>query len=162
MRGLLSHTAVLLALCLASGPGVWSQDRPQAAGRSELAQPGSGPEEVAAKLREAASQHAIIGIYLDEGRYESVPDEFQRILDLGLSGANEKLVVQAAWQIVEKLREAKRYGVAHQVVDMTLEQALEVENQFSLLMLRGKIFQDQKLYSQAIQAVREAQRLKPR
>lgn len=162
MRGLLSLAAVTMALCLAGAPAAWSQVRPEAATRSEIAEPRGVSDDVAAKLREAASQHAIIGIYLDEGRFEAVPGEFRRILDLGLSGENEKLVVQAAWQIVEKLREAKRYSLAHQVVDMTLEQSAGVENRFSLLMLRGKIYQDQKLYPQAIEAVREAQQLKPR
>ncbi len=161
MRGLFSHSVMVLALSLAAAPGVWSQVRPDTAVSRDAAR-ADASQDTAAKLREAASQHAIIGIYLDEGRYEAVPGEFKRILDLDLSGENEKLVVQAAWQIVEKLREARRYSLAHEVVDMTLARAGDVENRFSLLMLRGKIFQDQKLYRQAIEAVREAQGLKPR
>ena len=49
--------------------------------------------------------------------------------------------------------------IAHEIVDYAL-QAVEVpEGRYSLLMMRGKIFKDQGRYGEAIQALREAQRL---
>lgn len=162
MRRLPPTVALVCALSLAGGSSLFSQDR-RAVGPSERQLGQERPEvaDVSVKLRQAASEHAIITIHLDEGKYEAVPGEFRKILDLNLTGENEKLVAQAAWQIVEKLREARRFNLAHEIVSDTLAQVVDVQNRFSLLMLRGKIFQDQKLYRQAIEAVREAQELQP-
>ncbi len=162
MRRLLPTVAFVCALSLIGGADLRCQGRRTAEtpGR-QATQERPAVADVDAKLRQAASEHAIIAIHLDEGKYEAVPEEFRKILDLNLTGDNEKLVAQAAWQIVEKLREARRYNLAHEIVNDTLSQVVDVQNRFSLLMLRGKIFQDQKLYQQAIEAVREAQELRP-
>jgi hypothetical protein len=71
------------------------------------------------------------------------------------------MVTQAAWKIVERLRDEQQFGIAHQIVDSTLKMTEQDQNRFSLLMMRAKVFQEQKLYKQAIAALREAQRLQP-
>jgi tetratricopeptide (TPR) repeat protein len=146
--------AWLLSLLLMSAGAAQSERDPQAPEPDR-----AGPESQDFALRVAASQHLLITILLDEGDYDSVPAEFDKILELGLEGPRERLVTQAAWKIVERLREARRFSLAHEMVDKTLDQAAEAENRFSLLMLRAKIFQDQRLLQQAIEAVREAQAL---
>ncbi len=113
----------------------------------------------ATKMRLAASQYAIIEVLLDEGRIQEIPGEFQKILDLGLTGDRARAVGKAAWQIADRLRTEQHFAQAHAVVNMTLAEVDEVETVFSLLMLRAKILQSQRLYPQAIQALREAQQL---
>lgn len=115
--------------------------------------------ETASRLNFAASQHEIIGVLLDQGAYEAVPQEFDKILALGLAGEQEGLVAEAAWQTADRLREARQYAIAHSIVDRSLELAELPGNQFRLLMMRAKIFKDQKLLQQAIETFREAQRL---
>ena len=151
-----SLAVVLLVSLLLMGAGMAQSGEsiPQAAGPDQAT-----PQGQDAALRMAASQHLLITLLLDEGDYDSVPGEFDKILELDLQGPQERLVTQAAWNIVESLREARRFSLAHEIVDRTLERAVEAENQFSLLMLRAKVFQDQRLLRQAIDAVREAQAL---
>ena len=110
-----------------------------------------------AQLRFAASQHEIIKILLDDDRYAEVLPEFWKILDLGLTGENEKPVVQEAWLIGEQLREVGEYALAHQVVDDSLDELETSDSRFYLLMLQGKIFQDEGLTEEALEAYREAQ-----
>ena len=110
-----------------------------------------------AQLRFAASQHEIIKILLDEGRYAEVLPEFWRILDLDLAGEDEKPVVQEAWLIGEQLSEAGAYDLAHEIVTGALDELEASESRFYLLMLQGKIFQDEGLTDEALEAYREAQ-----
>ena len=109
------------------------------------------------QLRFAASQHEIIKILLDENRYAEVLPEFWQILDLELTGEDEKPVVQEAWLIGERLREVGEYALAHDIVDGALDELETSESQFYLLMLKGKIFQDEGLTKEALEAYREAQ-----
>ena len=101
------------------------------------------------ELRFAASQHEIIKILLDEGRYAEVLPEFWRILDLDLTGEDEKPVVQEAWLIGEQMSEVGEYALAHEIVDGTLDELETSESRFYLLMLKGKIFQDEGLTEEA-------------
>jgi tetratricopeptide (TPR) repeat protein len=109
------------------------------------------------QLRFAASQHEIIKILLDEDRYADVLPEFWKILDLELTGDDEKPVVQEAWLIGERMRETGQYDLAHELVDGALDELEASESQFHLLMLKGKIFQDEGLTEEALAAYREAQ-----
>ncbi|MFQ5741310.1 MAG: hypothetical protein ACE5JX_20115 [Acidobacteriota bacterium] len=113
-------------------------------------------------LNFAASQHEIILLLLEEGEFDTIPGEFSRILALGLSGEQEKLVTQSAWQIVERLRDLRQFSLGHEIVDEALATIRQPENKFSLLMLKAKIYQDQKLFGLAIQTLRKAQTLNPR
>lgn len=111
------------------------------------------------KLNFAATQHEIIQILLTEGRYDQVLVEFQKILDLNFTGEGERLVIQEAWQIIERLLQVQQYALAHQIVDATLARTEGKENRFSLLMFKGKILKDEGRLSEALEVYREAQRL---
>ena len=115
-------------------------------------------DEEVAKLRLASSQYAIIQVLLDEGSFSEISTEFDQILGLGLSGPDQALVVKAAWNIVERLRASRQYAVAHKVVRSTLEWVEEVY-QFELLMLQGKIYQDQRKFEEALRSLRRARSL---
>ena len=110
-----------------------------------------------AKLRFAGSQHEIIGLLLDEERYAEVLPEFRKILDLNLTSEDEKPVVQEAWLVGESMSEVGEYELAHQVVDETLDELDTSESMFYLLMLKGKIFQDEGLTEEVLEAYQEAQ-----
>ena len=109
------------------------------------------------KLRYAASQHEIIKILLDDGRYDEVLPEFWEILKLDLTDEHEKPVVREAWLVGERMSEVGEYDLAHEVVDDTLDQLETSESRFYLLMLKGKVFQNEGLTEEALEAYREAQ-----
>jgi tetratricopeptide (TPR) repeat protein len=126
-------------------------------GPCALAQAADGD---AAKLRIAGSQYEIIRVLLRKQEFSQVLPEFRKILGLQLSRENEVLVVRGAWTVVEELRKAGQYSIAHQVVDETLLSSHEVGNRFSLLMLKGKIFQEEGRLEDAIGVYRKAQQLR--
>jgi hypothetical protein len=111
------------------------------------------------KLRVGGSQHEIVGVLIDADRFREAESVFQEILDLGLSGPQEVLLVQSAWKIVEKLRNVHQYMVAHRIVGSTLERVEQVENRHTLLMLRAKIFQEQRNIPKALETLEEAKAL---
>jgi len=147
----------ILSLSLLGSTNLNAQERKQRS--DDAGRPAT--VEVESRVLFAASQFDIISVLLDEGSFSAVPEEFSRILELGLTGPNERMVTQAAWKIVEHLRNEQQFGVAHQIVDSTLDSTEQSQNRFSLLMMRAKVFQEQKLYKQAITALREAQQLQP-
>jgi tetratricopeptide (TPR) repeat protein len=111
------------------------------------------------KLLFAYSQHEIIAILLEEGNYGQILPEFRKILKLELRDDREDMVVRSAWQIVEALKEAKQYSLAHEITDATLQGSQQAENQFSLLMLKAKLLQEEGRRSEALQLYRKAQEL---
>ncbi|MEJ2077055.1 MAG: hypothetical protein P8020_08155 [Acidobacteriota bacterium] len=112
-----------------------------------------------AKLRYAAAQHEIITILINEGQYSRVPVEFQKILDLGFSGAQEELVVKEAWAVVTGLVANRQFEPAHRVVDEALRKTVRNENRFALIMLEGKLFKQEGRLKDALNAYRQAQQL---
>lgn len=118
----------------------------------------AGAEEMS-RLEFAAAQHEVIGILLKNGKYSEVLPEFKKILDLDLQEENEKLVVQEAWIIADQLRQAGHFPLAHQILDETLARAQRRTNKFTLLMLKGKMFQEEGRPEEAIQTYRKAQEL---
>jgi tetratricopeptide (TPR) repeat protein len=119
----------------------------------------AGQSNVEKKLLFAYSQHEIITILLEEQNYGQILPEFRKILSLQLRDDNEDMVVRSAWQIVETLKEAKQYSLAHEITDATLQTSQQTENHFSLLMLKAKLLQDEGRRSEALQVYRKAQQL---
>ena len=111
------------------------------------------------KLRVGGSQHEIVTVLIEGGRFREVESAFQEILGLGLSGPQEILLVQSAWKVVEKLRNVHQYNLAHRIVRSTLEQVEQVENRYTLLMLRAKIFQEQRNLPKALDTLEQAKAL---
>lgn len=112
-----------------------------------------------AKLRYASAQHEIISILLQEAEFDSVLLEFEKILALNLRGENEKLVVQEIWLICDQLLAAGRFDLAHKIIDSALPKIGGAGNQFTLQMLKGKIYKEQGLLQEAIELYRSAQEL---
>ena len=111
------------------------------------------------KLRFAASQHEIVTLLIDDGRFEEAEAGYYELLDLRFSGPQEKLLVQSVWKIVEKLRNAGQHEVAHRIVAGTLRELAQLENRHTLLMLRAKLYQEQGSLSKALETLRQAKAL---
>lgn len=111
------------------------------------------------RLRFAATQHEIISILLEEQEFELAQQEFQKILALQFTGENEKLVVQEAWIIAQRLLQADQFGLVHEIIDATLSQIRSPENQFSLLMLKGKVLKDEGKLQEALSVYQKARQL---
>lgn len=120
-----------------------------------LAEPGTETREGA--LRFAATQHEIIAILIEEGQFDRVLPEFQKILDLGFTGELEQLVVKEVWVVVNELSGANQFELGHQVVSSALRQLSEDESRFQLLMLKGKLYKQQGLVQEAVRTYRQAQ-----
>ena len=116
-------------------------------------------EENKNKLRYAASQHEILSILIDEGDFEGIIPEFNKILELGLEGDDERLVVKEALIIADRLMRLEQFTVAHEIIDETLEVTHQRDNQFSLMMMKGKIFKEQGQIRKALRAYKEAQKI---
>ncbi len=137
---------LLLLLCLA-----WV---PASLGAMEV----SSAEDAA--LRVAATQHEIIAILIEQGEFDRVLPEFEKILALGFSGEQEQLVVKEVWVIVNGLMAARRYDLGHQVIDSALRRLHGDESEFQLLMLKGKLYRQQGLVHEAVRTYRQAQRVR--
>lgn len=119
----------------------------------------SFPEDASA-IRFAASQHEIISILLEEGDFDLVLPEFEKILALGLKGDKEQLVVQETWLVVSRLIEMSQLELGHSIVDACMEATEMRENQFTLLMLKGKLYKEEGLLDKAVDTFRQAQSLR--
>ena len=113
------------------------------------------------KLRVGGSQHEIVTVLIEGGRFREAESAFQEILGLGLSGPQEVLLVQSAWKIVEDLRTVYQYTVAHRIVESTLREVEQLENRHTLLMLRAKIYQEQRNIAKALETLEQAKALGP-
>ncbi len=111
------------------------------------------------KLRVGGSQHEIVTVLIEGGRFREAGLAFQEILGIGFSGPQEILLVQSAWKVVEKLRNVHQYSVAHRIVGSTLGQVEQVESRHTLLMLRAKIYQEQRNIPSALATLEEAKAL---
>ena len=109
------------------------------------------------KLRYASAQHEIISILLQERQYDAVLSEFQKILMLNLDGESEILVVQEVWQIIDSLVAAQQFSLAHKLIDSALQKMTRPDNEFTLQMLKGKVYKEQGLLKQALEVYRAAQ-----
>lgn len=139
----MKHLALFMMFLLGSSPAILAQK----------------PDRLS-QIQFAASQHEIVSVLIQEGRYAQVLPEFSKILDLDLSGHDEKLVVQSVWNLSQPLRERREYSLAHQMVGQTLQQTEERQNKFYLLMLKGKLFQEEGRLSEALEVYKQAQSLK--
>ena len=141
-------TLLVLTLGLASWTGV-----AQVPARQEL----SGER---SRLHIAASQHEIIAILLNERQYDLVVGEFAKIVELGFTGDQERLLVEETWLVADQLRQAGQYQTGLEVIDLSLHNTSLPESQFALLMLKGKVLKDSGRIEEALSAYRRAQRVR--
>jgi len=109
------------------------------------------------KLQYASAQHEIISILLQEGQFDAVLSEFNKILVLNLAGENERFVVEEVWQIVDRLVAAEQFSLAHKMITAALQKLKRPDNEFALQMLKGKVYKEQGLLKEALEVYRSAQ-----
>jgi hypothetical protein len=112
-----------------------------------------------AKLQYASAQHEIISILLQEQRFDAILPELEKMLALNLKGEHEKLMVQSIWVIVDQLVAAGQFSLSHKVIDSALPTVSGPGNEFTLLMLKGKIYKEQGMLKEAIELYRAAQEI---
>ena len=115
--------------------------------------------ETQAKLEYAGAGHEIISILIAEGKYAAVLPEFRKILELGLTGKDETLVVYSALTFAESMTEAGQHGTAHQILDSSISQLRERASKYTLLMYKAKYLKDQGRTQEAIEIYRKTQQL---
>ncbi len=120
---------------------------------------GQADAEIQTKLEYAGAEHEIISIFIEEGKYAAILPEFRKILELGLTGKDETLVVYSALTFAESMTEAGQHGIAHQILDNSISQLQERASKYTLLMYKAKYLKDQSRTQEAIEIYRKAQRL---
>jgi tetratricopeptide (TPR) repeat protein len=97
---------------------------------------------------------------LQEGEFDGIQEAFQQILDLGISGEQERLLMLEAWWVAESLGKAGQHDLAHQTIESSLRVLQDSQHLFNLKMLDGKLYKNQGLLSEAVQAYRSAQQFR--
>lgn len=119
----------------------------------------SSEADVQSQLEYAGAQHEIISILIEEGKYAPVLTEFHKILELGLTGEDETLLVLSSLKIAQSMVEAEHSRLAHQILDDTVARVEERKSKYTLLMYKAKYLKDQGRTQQAIEIYRKAQQL---
>lgn len=88
----------------------------------------------------ARSQHEVLVLLVEKGRYDDVPAEFQKILDLHFEGRQEQLVVDEVLVISDLLARRGKQTVALKVADMALSALREKVSRARLFKEKGFIY----------------------
>jgi len=99
----------------------------------------------------AVSQHELLVLLIDQGHYDKVPPELQKILDLKFTGKHEKYVVDEILILSELLSQKKQHKLALQLADMGLSALREKENQARLYKEKGFIYKQMGLPDKAME-----------
>ena len=143
----------LLLLCLgALNPVVSGQ---VVVGQTEV----QADAEIQAKLEYAGAEHEIVSILIEEGKYAAVLPEFRKILELGLTGKDETLVVYSALTFAKSMTETGQHRTAHEILNSSISQLRERASKYTLLMYKAKYLKDQGRTQEAIEIYRKAQQL---
>lgn len=92
------------------------------------------------RLAMARSQHEVLVLLVEKGRYDDVPAEFQKILDLHFEGRQEQLVVDEVLVISDLLARRGKQTVALKVADMALSALREKVSRARLFKEKGFIY----------------------
>ncbi len=90
-------------------------------------------------------------LLIDQGHYDKVPPELQKILDLKFTGKHEKYVVDEILILSELLSQKKQHKLALQLADMGLSALREKENQARLYKGKGFIYKQMGLPDKAME-----------
>jgi tetratricopeptide (TPR) repeat protein len=69
----------------------------------------------------AETQHEIIMLLIDEGRFEEIPEAAEKIFELKFPENHQNLFVQEAQLLTDALVHKEEFKVAHQVLDIAIK-----------------------------------------
>jgi tetratricopeptide (TPR) repeat protein len=122
--------------------------------------PGSAVAEQQQDVRQALSiaeaQHEIARLLIKQGRYERVPGEIKKILELNLPDKYEGNIAQSVSLIADMLVESKQYGVSHEILNEAFQRVKSRENKAALLKIQAFVFKTEGKFGEAIQALERA------
>ena len=106
-----------------------------------LAIGGSASAEAAAdRMAIAQAQHDMLVLLIDKGEYDKVPAEFQKILDLRFTGADEQKVVSEVLILSDLLVKKSQAKVSLRLVDMGLGSLKEKDSLVKLYKEKGFLY----------------------
>ena len=106
-----------------------------------LAIGGSASAEAAAdRMAIAQAQHDMLVLLIDKGEYDKVPAEFQKILDLRFTGADEQKVVSEVLILSDLLVRKSQAKVSLRLVDMGLGSLKEKDSLVKLYKEKGFLY----------------------
>ena len=147
----------ILAVFLASGTSLVAQQGREPENTFQPPAQITADSDEVSKVRFAGAQHEIIVILMNQGQFQRIPSEFEKIAVLDFAPENEDLLVAEVWTILENLRTLGRHDVALDVIDIALENVSENESRYNLWMFKGKALKDAGRTDEAIDAFRQAQ-----
>jgi len=102
---------------------------------------GSASAEAAAdRMAIAQAQHDMLVLLIDKGEYDKVPAEFQKILDLRFTGADEQKVVSEVLILSDLLVKKSQAKVSLRLVDMGLGSLKEKDSLVKLYKEKGFLY----------------------
>ena len=106
-----------------------------------LAIGGSASAEAAAdRMAIAQAQHDMLVLLIDKGEYDKVPAEFQKILDLRFTDADEQKVVSEVLILSDLLVKKSQAKVSLRLVDMGLGSLKEKDSLVKLYKEKGFLY----------------------
>ncbi len=112
------------------------------------------------KLTVASTQHNLILLLIESGKYDKVEAEWKKVLDLKLSNKYEDAVALSMETIANKLSDAKQLPLAQRILDLGLAgMNFNNKNRADILRLKAYFFKEGGDLEKAIETYREANEL---
>jgi len=140
---------IALSLALMAGATTTAAAQPPASAQAE-------PQDVRQLLSIAEAQHEIAKLLIKQGRYERVPGEVRKILELSLPDKYEVNVAQSVSLIADMLAENRQYGVSHEILGDAFLRVKSKDNKAALLKIQAYVFKAEGKLGEAIQALERA------
>jgi tetratricopeptide (TPR) repeat protein len=118
--------------------------------------PTAEQQDVRQALSIAEAQHEIARLLIKQGRYDRVPGEVKKILDLNLPDKYEGNIAQSVSLIADMLAENKQYGISHEILNEAFQRVRSRENKAALLKIQAFVFKAEGKFGEAIQALERA------
>ncbi len=104
----------------------------------------------------AETQHEIVKVLIEQGRFDRVLPEMRKIFDLKLPDKYESNVAQSASLIANALVESRQFALAHAVLDEAQKRMRQNENKASLLKIQAYVYKSEGNLDKALEALEKA------
>lgn len=109
------------------------------------------------KRKQAEAIHERIRIHFKNQNYPQVAAEMNELFQLKLQGKNEELVALELTAVVTNLIRVKQYGIAHQIIDNSLNYFTQPDTRATAWIQKGKVFEAEGKTENALGAFKRAE-----